>query len=731
MTVVVNDESKHSTFSRINIVICFIPCGGPTVICFIPCGSRAADPLDGHHPRVIPARKHCGEICPIWNGNRCQEHDPLNLAVFQMELRQTTLRWREIRERSTETPCPSSDSPATQPWRRRRMRSSNSNSLRKSEMKKHKHKFRNKPESNRRTGVKCVCGCVVAVVCIVLCVGVGVDAKAAGTGGEVYGDPAPGRSPGPPKILFKAKRYIWEDSRLSPLTSDSSSVTDGTFTSKHTQSSGVLERSSGSPRKVPVSSGKSYLPGRLSAPPGRTRVERSISETFPQVLLDTAPVEAPWCEDYSETLRFTPGSPNDIVLNLTHPLFDTEVGIVPGTTYNVVLMVAQQVRDFSLVSLAGGGSTREEFNREDCLRPLAHRPEASSLSLNFTLPHAQHRRPNNATFRIRYRLDEMKVFESYFHIPILTDCKFRLKTKEGNLSSSMLPDVFRSVPNCSVEFPRMGGHSDSEGLGLVVSLTRLNVHCALGRLRISPAGPGERVLCGKLEEISTSGREMYFRFDATPVRMYVVGTPVFSISYHLVDYCFNVTYTHRNHSFDVNPSSGLLCNYRILLPYGNRVSLNIRIGKMGFDPVSERQAAERLSVTTLQPDDPDPPCSGFLIRLWDGPTSWTHCAVEGDPVRELHVISRENRVGLRVTSRPLKDPESSLKLSYDSIRVPEIVQQCEWGWVAVKQFCVQVVEDHRVSWQEAEQECVRRAGHLVSIRSEQAQTIIDNLLLYR
>ncbi|KAG8309569.1 hypothetical protein J6590_082383 [Homalodisca vitripennis] len=42
--VVVNDESKHSTFSRINIVICFIPCGGPTVICFIPCGSRA-DPV--------------------------------------------------------------------------------------------------------------------------------------------------------------------------------------------------------------------------------------------------------------------------------------------------------------------------------------------------------------------------------------------------------------------------------------------------------------------------------------------------------------------------------------------------------------------------------------------------------------------------------------------------------------------------------------------------------------
>ncbi|KAG8314426.1 hypothetical protein J6590_092882 [Homalodisca vitripennis] len=41
--VVVNDESKHSTFSRINIVICFIPCGGPSYLLYpvrIPCGGR-------------------------------------------------------------------------------------------------------------------------------------------------------------------------------------------------------------------------------------------------------------------------------------------------------------------------------------------------------------------------------------------------------------------------------------------------------------------------------------------------------------------------------------------------------------------------------------------------------------------------------------------------------------------------------------------------------------------
>ncbi|KAG8316817.1 hypothetical protein J6590_040064 [Homalodisca vitripennis] len=63
MTVVVNDESKHSTFSRINIVICFIPCGGPTVICFIPCGSRAADPLDGHRNLVGEATALLSVLC--------------------------------------------------------------------------------------------------------------------------------------------------------------------------------------------------------------------------------------------------------------------------------------------------------------------------------------------------------------------------------------------------------------------------------------------------------------------------------------------------------------------------------------------------------------------------------------------------------------------------------------------------------------------------------------------
>lgn len=175
------------------------------------------------------------------------------------------------------------------------MKSSCCSSECKSDMNKPKHKFRNKPESNRRTGVRCVCGCVVMAACLVFSVVVGVDAKVVGAGGEVYGDPAPGRSPGPPGV-FLGPRTLFRDSKLS---------------------------------RVAGSSSRLLLPGRLSAPPGRTRHDRSVRDELPNVIMQ----ETSWCQDYSESLRFVPGSSSDVLLKLTHPLFETEEGIFPGMTY--------------------------------------------------------------------------------------------------------------------------------------------------------------------------------------------------------------------------------------------------------------------------------------------------------------------------------------------------------------------------------------------------------------
>lgn len=137
-----------------------------------------------------------------------------------------------------------------------------------SEMKKPKHKYRSQQESNRRTG--CVCGCaVVAVVCFVFS---GVDSVVVGMGGLVDGDPAPGRSPGPPGGKYAHAIY--------------------------------------------------------------RRQGRSVSDVFPNVVMEeSAPLEAPWCEDYTNSVRFSPGSTTDIMLNLSHPLFTTEDGIVPGVSY--------------------------------------------------------------------------------------------------------------------------------------------------------------------------------------------------------------------------------------------------------------------------------------------------------------------------------------------------------------------------------------------------------------
>lgn len=193
-----------------------------------------------------------------------------------------------------------SDSPPTSPWRKTTMRSSRCSSECETDMNKPKHKFRNKPESNRRTGVRCVCGCVVVVACVVFSVVVGVDAEVVGAGGEVYGDPAPGRSPGPPGVFF-GPRTLSRDAKSSRMVGSSSRL---------------------------------LLPGRLSAPPGRTRHDRSVLQESPSVVMqESTPAETSWCQDYSESLRFVPGSSSDVLLKLTHPLFETEGGIFPGMTY--------------------------------------------------------------------------------------------------------------------------------------------------------------------------------------------------------------------------------------------------------------------------------------------------------------------------------------------------------------------------------------------------------------
>lgn len=160
---------------------------------------------------------------------------------------------------------------------------------------------------------------------------------------------------------------------------------------------------------------------------------------------------------------------------------------------------------------------------------------------------------------------------------IFSDCQLHLKEASATISSRDLPHS-----ECQVWFPSHGtGHS------LIIELAKLNVPCSKGYIHFSglnitqhPHFRSHRQprLCGKLEELAENDRHVYFPFSHTPPVMHTHGNPVFGLSYHLVDYCYNVTFVARNGSFELKPQGELQCTFRIYLPFGNRVALNLQIG---------------------------------------------------------------------------------------------------------------------------------------------------------
>lgn len=124
----------------------------------------------------------------------------------------------------------------------------------------------------------------------------------------------------------------------------------------------------------------------------------------------------------------------------------------------------------------------------------------------------------------------------------------------------------------------------------------------------------------------------------------------------------------------------------------------------------------------------------FQIELWDGSSSWSHCSRPSDKPRNFELESRDNRVlmTVRVRSMPSTLGRIRLKFSYRAGPMPEIVGRCPYGWVAVRQACVTVLETAGgKTWPDAEQDCISKGGHLASVRSEHTQRIIDNMLINR
>lgn len=283
--------------------------------------------------------------------------------------------------------------------------------------------------------------------------------------------------------------------------------------------------------------------------------------------------------------------------------------------------------------------------------------------------------------------------------------------------------------DCQIWFP-----NHDERRGLVIELNRLNVPCTRGYLHFSGLNVSQHQyirshkqshLCGKLEELSESDRHIYFPFSHVAPFLHLHANPMFAFSYRLVDYCYNMTFVAKNGSFELKPTGELECTFKIYLPYGNRVALILHIGDGTSTGMPD------TAVDFQEHKSGDVKCEGLLTQLLDGESAWWHCTRPGDVERQIQILSRGNKVVLRVSVRSSSGSALGLRMFYKAEAVEEIVGRCGFGWVALRQFCIAALEAARLPWAQAEIECTRKGGHLLSIRNEHTQNIVDSLLLNR
>ncbi|KAF5284887.1 hypothetical protein FQR65_LT13379 [Abscondita terminalis] len=351
---------------------------------------------------------------------------------------------------------------------------------------------------------------------------------------------------------------------------------------------------------------------------------------------------------------------------------------------------------------------------------------SSTLKLNWTFSDSLEEN-TNVTFQLKYRKMENNaiVYRRTFVHDIIKDCRLWLMKNEASVTWKDYP----KAGDCQTWFP---GHEDRRGVAIV--LLKLNVPCSRGYLHFTGLNTSQHQyirshkqahLCGKLEELSDSDRHIYFPSSHTAPFLHLHGNPMFGFSYKTVDYCYNMTFVTRNGSFELKPSENLECTFKIYLPYGNRVALTLQIGDSTSTGIPD------TDIDFQEHKKGNIKCEGLLTQLLDGESARWHCTRPGDAEKQIQILSRENKVVLRVSVRSSSGGALSLRMFYKAEPIDDIVGRCGFSWVALRQFCISAFESSKLPWAQAEIECTRKGGHLISIRNEHAQTLVNNLLLNR
>lgn len=284
-----------------------------------------------------------------------------------------------------------------------------------------------------------------------------------------------------------------------------------------------------------------------------------------------------------------------------------------------------------------------------------------------------------------------------------------------------------NVSNCSLIFSSVLNLNENfRKKGLIIKLTRLNVRCTVGYIQFSFNHSAK--LCGKLEEIALSDREYYFPPTEYKPRVILCGKPVFALTYELVDYCYNVSLISRNDSIVISPLLKIFCNFKISLPFGYRINVTINLKSNG-ERIQNITKNLTNGIDLQSSDDLDPECSTVLLRYWDANNSMTYCHDGLQSSKQFHLLTEENQFRVRILAR--NDTQIEFYLRYEAVEVPSIVGECSFGSVSVNSVCVNVFDNVKLNWMEAEEECVRNGGHLASVLDEQSQYRIDEYLMKR
>lgn len=306
-----------------------------------------------------------------------------------------------------------------------------------------------------------------------------------------------------------------------------------------------------------------------------------------------------------------------------------------------------------------------------------------------------------------------------------------------------------------------------------MKLQRFNIPCTTGGYLEFIDGTSNQVkhkLCGKLEELQLNERTFHLELN-NRTSIQVQNHPIFYLNYEIVEFCYNLTISNQSASYYLKPMNSMQCQFRIHLPYGNKINLSLWMNHMNMSSYGHLNQQliddvddEFLDLSVQQSDskisDIKFNCNGLLIEISDDKHRWQYCNKVFGVFRKFTLISSSNILIITITrielNESIDDDDTtgalinlnqtvissmdgvqvndfkypSLYFEYHSKGIPDIVSQCAFGWIQMDQFCVSPVE-RMLTWDQAESECVRLNGHLAIIRSDSDQKIIDSLIKNR